>query len=175
MSSLLIIYSTTDGHAKRIACFLRDRLNKNNNKIELHNVVDLKDIKLDIFDKVVVVASIRYGKFNKSLRQFVARYETYLNKTKTAFISINLIARKPEKNTPETNIYTKKYLKKTGWKPGLVCVIAGVLDYQKYGLFDRHIIRLIMKITGGPTDLASKTEYTDWEKLENFANEIDLF
>ncbi len=172
MPSLLIIYSTTDGHTKKIAEFIRDRLTDKNYQVESFNVLDSIDVHIEKYEKVIVAASIRYGKFRRPLRQFISRNESKLNKVKTGFVSVNLIARKPEKNTPETNVYTRKYLKKISWKPDLVCVVGGMLNYPIYNFFDRQIIRLIMKITGGPTDPSSKLEFTDWNKLGEFADNM---
>ena len=36
-----------------------------------------------------------------------------------------MVARKPEKNTPETNPYMKKFLKISNWKPNKLGVFAG--------------------------------------------------
>ena len=172
MPPFLIIYSTTDGHTKKIAEFLRDCLINKNYQVEFYNVLDSNNVLIEKYEKVIIAASIRYGKFRKPLRKFVSRNESKLNKVKTGFVSVNLIARKPEKNSPDTNVYTRKYLKKVSWKPNLVCVVGGMLNYPIYNFFDRNIIRLIMKITGGPTDLLSKTEFTDWNKLDEFADNI---
>ena len=51
-------------------------------------------------------------------------------------------------------------------------MFGGVLDYQRYGLFDRYVIRLIMTINKGPTDLHTAHEFTDWEKVDEFAGRI---
>jgi len=34
------------------------------------------------------------------------------------------------------------------------------------------MIRLIMWITKGPTDISKTFEFTDWDKVEEFAHEI---
>lgn len=173
MSGLLILYSTTDGHTKRIAQFLYDLLAEKNQPIKLLNIECSESVEFESFDKVVIAASIRYGKFNRQLRRFVACHTESLNSRKTAFISVSLVARKPEKNTPETNVYTRKFLHHIRWKPDLVYVAAGMLDYSKYNFFDRNIIRFIMKITGGPTDLSSTTEFTDWEMIKEIGNKMN--
>ena len=172
MKDLLIVYSTTDGHAKKIAEFLSNQLNTGDFNISIVNVEQIKEIKIKSFQKLLVVASIRYGKFNKSLRKFISENGYDLNEIKTAFVSINLIARKPEKSSPDTNVYTRRFLNKSIWKPDLICVVAGMLDYPRYGFWDRQMIRLIMKITGGPTDPDLITEFTDWDKLKKFADMI---
>ena len=63
----------------------------------------------------------------------------------------------------------KAFVARSPWKPRLVGVFGGELDYQRYGLFNRYVIRLIMTINGGPTDLKTKVEFTDWEEVGRFA------
>ena len=89
-----------------------------------------------------------------------------------AFFSVNIVARKPEKNRAETNPYVRKFLKKTPWKPDLVDVFAGKLDYPRYGFLDRLMIRFIMFITQGPTDPTAVVEFTDWQRVEDFSRKV---
>jgi menaquinone-dependent protoporphyrinogen oxidase len=172
MKTLLILYSTTDGHTRKIGRFLQNRL-FGHYRISLIDIEDSADITPDSFDKILVAASIRYGKFSLALRRFADSHADVLNRKNTAFLSVNLVARKAEKSSPETNSYTRKFLRRSKWKPGLVCVVAGMLDYPRYGFWDRNIIRFIMKITGGPTDPKSTTEFTDWDKIRLFGEEFD--
>ena len=46
-----------------------------------------------------------------------------------------------------------KFLKSITWKPDIVDVFAGRLDYPSLNFWDKQIIRLIMYITKGPIDL----------------------
>ncbi len=39
--------------------------------------------------------------------------------------SVNLVARKPEKRTPQTNSYARKFLMNSQWRPDRCAVIAG--------------------------------------------------
>ncbi|HEY5896659.1 MAG TPA: flavodoxin domain-containing protein, partial [Burkholderiales bacterium] len=83
-----------------------------------------------------------------------------------------IVARKPNKNTPETNPYLRKFLRQISWRPRQLAVFAGKLDYPKYGFWDRHIIRFIMLLTSGPTDPSTVVEFTDWKQVERFAHVI---
>jgi menaquinone-dependent protoporphyrinogen oxidase len=85
---------------------------------------------------------------------------------------VNVVARKPEKNTPETNPYLKKFLKQIAWKPKTLAVFAGKIDYQKYKFRDRFMIRLIMWMTKGPTDPETNIEFTNWNQVEEFGRVI---
>jgi menaquinone-dependent protoporphyrinogen oxidase len=88
------------------------------------------------------------------------------------FFSVNLVARKPAKNKPETNPYVQAFLSKSPWQPHLVGVFAGDLNYPRYGAVDRNIIRFIMWLTKGPTDPKTSIEYTDWDEVRRFAEKI---
>jgi menaquinone-dependent protoporphyrinogen oxidase len=90
----------------------------------------------------------------------------------SAFFSVSLIARKPTRSTAESNPYVRTFLERSPWKPALVGVFAGELDYQRYGPFDRYAIRFIMTLTKGPTDLRTKVEFTDWDAVDRFAGRV---
>ena len=95
-----------------------------------------------------------------------------LERKACAFFSVNIVARKPNKNTPETNPYVAKFLRQIAWRPRQVAVFAGMLDYPRYGFWDRQIIRFIMLLTSGPTDPNSVVEFTDWQQVEAFGRQI---
>ena len=172
MVKILIIYSTTDGHTRKICLRLKEIVEERNNQVELVSITDVGAIDLSAFDKIIIGASIRYGKHNKQVYDFVKRNQKLLDKRSNAFFSVNVVARKPQKNTPETNPYLKIFLKQITWKPKNLAVFAGKIDYQRYSFFDRSIIRLIMWITKGPTDPQTNIEFTDWSKVEQFAQTI---
>ena len=171
MSNFLIIYSTTDGHTKiiceRIKNFLID-----GNFVEVLSLEDAKKVDLYAFEKIIIGASIRYGKHSKELYKFINLNKNILDKKKNAFFSVNVVARKPEKNTAKTNPYINKFLKISKWKPKIICVFAGKVDYPSYNFFDKYIIKFIMFITKGPTDTSQSYEFTDWSKVDDFSKEL---
>ena len=95
-----------------------------------------------------------------------------ISSKENAFFSVNVVARKPEKNTPETNPYVKKFLLKTSWKPRSLEVFAGKIDYPKYNFVDKHMIRFIMWMTKGPTNTNNTYEFTDWDMIDSFAKKV---
>ena len=171
MKKAVIIYSTTDGQTKNICTKLREYSEKKNS-IDLFSINETEKIDLLSYEKIVLGASIRYGKHNQKVFEFVKNYKDILDKKETAFFSVNVVARKKEKNTPETNPYMKKFLELSGWKPDKLGVFAGKIDYPTYGFFDKQIIRLIMFITKGPTDTSQTYEFTDWDKVEQFSRKV---
>jgi len=171
MHSTLIIYSSTDGHTENIC---KRILNSFDNKSET-KIMSLDDaIKLDLstYNKIIIGASIRYGKHSKKLYKFITLNKNVLDQKQSIFFSVNVVARKLEKNTPETNPYIKKFLKISNWRPKKIGVFAGRVDYPNYGFFDKYVIKLIMFLTNGPTDTSQSYEFTDWSKVDKFAKEL---
>ena len=128
---------------------------------------------LSKFNRIIIGASIRYGKHSKELYKFIELNKNILDEKENVFFSVNVVARKPEKNTPYNNPYIKKFLKISKWKPKKIGVFAGKVDYPNYNFFDKYIIKLIMFITSGPTDTSQSYEFTDWSKVEDFAKELN--
>ena len=171
MNKTLIIYSTTDGQTKRI-CDRIVECSEIKSEITLCEIEDVAEIDLAQYTKIVIGASIRYGKHNPLVYEFVRVNREELEKKSTAFFTVNVVARKKEKNQPDTNPYMKKFLELSGWQPDKLAVFAGRIDYPSYRFFDRLIIRFIMLITKGPTDTSQTYEFTDWVKVEEFAKEV---
>ena len=171
MPGSLIIYSSTDGHTKTICERISNFLD-NNDEIKLTSLDEVEKFDLSEFSRIIIGASIRYGKHSDKLYKFIKINKEVLDKKQGIFFSVNVVARKPEKDAPNTNPYIKKFLKISSWRPKKLAVFAGRVDYPNYNFFDKYIIKFIMFITKGPTDTSQSYEFTDWSKVDNFAKEI---
>ena len=167
MQKSIIIYSSVDGHTKEIC-----------EKIAGHMIGDSDIFSVDDnpeiqnYEKIIIGASIRYGKYRTKLFDFIESNIEVISEKENAFFSVNVVARKAEKNTPNTNPYVQKFLNSTTWIPNKVEVFAGKIDYPKYNFLDKYAIKFIMWITKGPTDTSKRYEFTDWDKVKNFAKNI---
>jgi menaquinone-dependent protoporphyrinogen oxidase len=170
---ILLIYSTTDGHTLRICQCLQASLESQSHCVTRVALADSTGLDLPSFDKIVVGASIRYGKHRPELVAFLQRNGRSLSARPNAFFTVNLVARKPEKNQPGTNPYMVKLMKRLSWRPTQLAVFAGKIDYPRYGFFDRQIIRFIMWLTDGPTGRDDVIDFTDWTQVDAFAQVID--
>ena len=168
----LILFSTRDGQTREIASFLASELKELGVEADTVNLHRVDDIPWEHYDRVVIGASIRYGHFHSAVERFVKKNLRHLQAVPSAFYSVNLVARKPEKRSPQTNNYTRKFLLRSPWQPTQCEVFAGALRYPRYRWFDRMMIRLIMKMTGGETDVHKEVVYTDWDQVSQFAREI---
>jgi menaquinone-dependent protoporphyrinogen oxidase len=172
VARILLLYNGVYGQALKISEFVKAELEARGHSALVRPLTDGAP-DASAYDALVIGASIRHGKHNPKVAEFIHAERTLLETKPSAFFSVSLVARKPHKNTPETNPYVRAFLAKSPWKPRLVGVFGGVLDYQRYGLFDRYVIRLIMKINGGPTDLNKAVEFTDWNKVKDFAARLE--
>ncbi len=171
IAKIILVYSTTDNHTVKICTKIKNILNSYDHHVTLVSID--KAVNLEDYDKIVIGASIRYGKHNQEVYKFIEKNREILDTRANAFFSVNVVARKPEKNRPDTNPYLIKFLKQIAWRPKNLAVFAGMLDYQKYGIFDRQMIRFIMWLTKGPTDTKSAIEFTNWKDVEKFAHLVN--
>jgi menaquinone-dependent protoporphyrinogen oxidase len=172
MSTTLIIYSTTDGHTRKICERLKLLLEQSSETVTLVPVEEAVRVDPKNFERIVIGASIRYGRHSPKVVDFIKRNVLTLENRPSALFSVNLVARKPQKSAPDTNPYMRRFLKTIPWKPQTAAVFAGKLDYPRYGAFDRLLIRMIMWVTGGPTDANAVVEFTDWSKVDAFGRAL---
>lgn len=167
-----MLYSTTDGHTIEICRRLASVISAAGDSTELVDLVDGPSLDHFEFDKIVIGASIRYGRHQKTVYEFIRTNRETLERYPNALFSVNVVARKPGKDTPGTNPYLRKFLARIEWVPQNLGVFAGKIDYPSLGPFDRTMIRFILWIGKGPTDTTGTYEFTDWDRVEEFGRLI---
>ncbi len=172
MKRAAIVYASYDGHTKRISEKIQGLLAEKGQNVALIHIDDFSVGQLADYEFVAFGSPIRYGKHLPAMVDFLTRHQTILAQKGTAFFSVNLTARKDNRNTPETSVYVRKFLAKLSWQPDMVEVFAGQLNYSIYRFHDRQIIRFIMWLTKGPTSLKTVADFTDWQQVCRFADDI---
>jgi menaquinone-dependent protoporphyrinogen oxidase len=172
MRRVLIVFSTVDGHTQHIAERLRALIQARGLEVAVMPLAECSADDLARCDGVVIGASIRYGHHRPDVAAFIARHRAALEARPNALFSVNVVARKPGKDRPETNPYLRKFLATIEWRPQRLEVFAGKIDYPRYRFFDRQMIRFIMWLTQGPTDLDTVVEFTDWSRVEAFGADM---
>jgi menaquinone-dependent protoporphyrinogen oxidase len=167
----VILFSSVDGQTLKICNKLREVFLQNNEIVEQYSIDDFNE-DINNYNRIIIGSSIRYGVHNKKIIDFINTHKNYLESVRTAFFSVNLVARKPEKRTPDTNTYVIKFFKSIDWTPTMIEVFAGKLDYKKYSFFDRKMIQFIMWMTKGPTNKDTEIEYTDWDRVKEFGKRL---
>lgn len=170
--SILIGYSSCEGQSHKIAQYIAERLH--DQEITWFNL-DKPSLWPDPaeFDNVLLAASIRYGFFRKHLDRYVERYTDVLQSRPSAFMGVCLTARKPGKDDPNRSVYMVKFAKKHQWRPDRRAMFAGALCYSRYTWWQTLLIQMIMKMTGGSTDKSADIEFTDWQKVKHFSDELN--
>ena len=167
---VLVIHSSRFGQSTKIAQAVCDELNAQGVSTDLVALDASTAPDAARHDALVLVMSVRYGHFDKHALQLVDKYRDWLDGHPTMLMTVSLTARNPEKRDPAVHSYTRKFLEKSAWAPTYVEVVAGMLDYPTYKIWDRVAIQLIMRMTKGPTDPKTVIEYTNWDDVRKAAN-----
>lgn len=174
---VLLVYASHFGQAKQITLAIAEQLRLHGvatHCTALPNGQAVQPIAGD-WRAVLWVGSVRYGHFAQSLAPFIQAQQAAAPQTPWGFASVSLTARKPEKRSPETHRNTQQFLaalQQQGLAPHWAAVFPGALRYPRYGWLDKQMIRLIMRITGGVTDTSQEVEYTDWDAVRVWADQI---
>ncbi len=169
-----LFYATRDGQSRRIAERIAARLAESGIAAPPHDLTASLPTAQSLAETrlVVVVAAVRYGRPLPEAEQFLARFRALRVPPALVLLSVNLTARKAGKDTVAGNVYLRKSIARHRLAPVFARAIAGRLDYSRYRWLDRQLIRLIMKLTGGPTDPTTCVEYTDWNLVDEVARRI---
>lgn len=169
-----LLYASHDGQTERIAYRMAAEWKFSGVVCEIYNLAkDDPDPFLWPEDSIVVIlAPIRYGFHLPKIDAFIRKNRDFLDPQRLVMVSVNLTARKAGKNAPRTNPYFRKWVRRHGLRPALGAVFGGKLDYPRYPLWEKWAIRLIMLITGGPTDFRAVVDYTAWNQVDALARRI---
>ncbi len=166
-----VLYATRDGHSRSVAARIGERLSADGMPARIGDLAEAIPSPADLAAAplVVLVAAVRYGRHLPEAVRLLAALAKLSSPPPLALASVNLTARKPDKGTAETNPYLRKLIAASPVRPALATVVAGRLDYPSYRWWDRQIIRLIMWLTGGPTDPNTCVVYTSWRAVDEIA------
>lgn len=175
MSRILIVYGSTYGQTGRIVERLSSDLT-----VAGHRVTAWKGDQLPArpvlsgYDGYVIAGSVLYGKYQPYLVEFARSNAERLASMPGVFVSVcgALIGDWAE-GPKEARKYEASFQQLTGWTPSLVRSLPGALNYTRYGLLTRFIMKMISRRTGRPTDTSRDWDGTDWAAVDRLAVEID--
>jgi len=173
MKPILVLYGTTEGHTRKIAEFIAERLRKTGKTVHLvDSATPAAAQVLPIYAGALIGGSLHQHKHQSALAHFVKANVAWLNTIPTAFFSVSLsMAGQDIEARAEAKKLADEFLADTGLKPGMVRLIAGALMYTQYDFFKRYMMRMIAKQAGGSTDTSRDTEYTDWDDIGRLVDE----
>ena len=173
MFKLLLAYTSCDGHtakiAERIAMVLRD----NDCAVEMCDLARSRPNRsANDYDGVIAGGPLHGGKHHPQLVRFASQYHNTLNEQPSGFFSVSLSAAGNEEQQRDATRCLNEFLDDTGWHPKLKSIVPGALLYRNYGFFKRWMMKMIVKRAGGDTDTSRNYVYTDWDSVDNFANQF---
>ena len=174
MARVLIVYSTSEGQTAKISHEMSGWLAAKGHEVEAHRVQDLPNpTNVGGFDAVIAGSSVHQGELDGALAHWASTNLRALGAAHSAFFSVSLSAAGGKKEDhAELRRITDSYLAAIGWKPEQVAFFAGALAYSQYGLVKRFIMQNIARKEGGGTDPSRDYEYTNWESVRHFAEDV---
>jgi len=172
MAKIGFIISTVDGHTVEICKRLVQVVEEAGFETSIVMLTADTDTDLNAFDRIVIGASVRYGKHRPEVARLINDNLDILRAKQAAFFSVNAVARKADKKEAHTNPYVRKFFQSVSWEPTLIGIFGGKIDYSLYRFWDRSMIRFIMWVTKGPTALDSKVDFTDWSEVDAFGQAL---
>ena len=173
MPKLLVAYTTYDGHPAEIAERIASALRQSNCAVELCDLARSRPERpIQEYDGVVAGGPLHGGQHPAQLARFVLDNRQALNEQAFAFFSVSLSAAGNEKQQGDATRCLNEFLEKVGWEPTSTSIVAGALLYRKYGFIKRWMMKLIVKRGGGDTDTSRNHVYTDWDAVDQFADEF---
>jgi menaquinone-dependent protoporphyrinogen oxidase len=172
MPNILIVYSSTHGHTRKIAERIAATVREEGAEAELVQAANPADVEPADYDAVIVGASIHASHHQREAVDWAKHHAGTLNEMPSAFFSVCLAAaEEDEESRAHATKYVEDFVDETGWSPRAKASFAGALQYLEYNFPTRLLIRLMMKRAGHPTDTSRDYDYTDWDAVERFAHE----
>ena len=174
MKSVLVLYMSRGGHTARIARRICEGAVEAGGRAEMMDLNEAvhEGVEWGRYDVVALGAPVLYGTYDKTVFEFIGRHRAELESKPNSFFNVSVVARTPEKATVEGNRYMQKFLQLSPWRPRHLKVIAGKVDYPSWPWHERVMIQMIMKYTHGPTDPRTVIDYTDWNDVRAYAEEL---
>lgn len=132
------------------------------------------DVHVDDYDAVLVGASIHVGKHQPAVVEFVRDNREALAAVPTAFFQVSLSSA-TEEGREQAAGYVESFVEETGWHPDRIGQFGGALRFSQYGFPKRLLLKQIAKTEFPDVEVSDDVEFTDWEEVEAFANDVAAF
>ena len=174
MSSFLVLYASSEGQTAKVTDRIVEVLDARGHEAAAVNATETADLDLDDYGAVLVGASIHVGKHQPAVIEFAESNRDELAKKPTAFFQISLSSA-TEEGRAQAAGYVEEFVESTGWTPDRIGLFGGALRYAEYGFLKRLMMKQIAKRKLPDEDVSKDIEFTDWEEVEAFANDVAAF
>jgi menaquinone-dependent protoporphyrinogen oxidase len=174
MQPILVAYATTEGHTRKVAEFIAQRLRIRGHRVDLVDVATASALDVSAaYQAAFVGGSVHQHKHQSALLHFAKNNRDWLAAMPVALFSVSLAAATDDMDGRlEARRMADEFVDESGLKPLVTRCIAGALKYTQYDYFKRLLMRMISKQQGRSTDTSKDTEYTNWDDAEAFVDEF---
>jgi menaquinone-dependent protoporphyrinogen oxidase len=170
--AVLIPFATTEGQthkiAERIALHVRERGHEAN----VYDTASLiSDPGIDLFDAVIVAASVHEEHHQESAIDFATAHRDQLARRSSAFVSVSLSAA-TACGRVEAQQYVDRFIAATGWAPTKTLLLGGALRWSECDYFQRQVLKHVLLKGAITPDENVNYEFTDWTALESFIDDF---
>ena len=163
---ILVSYATSEGHTRKVARWIADRVNDQGHSVELLPLADAKGVDLGRFDGVVMAGSVHVGHYQPDVAEFASEHATQLGQMPTLFLSVSLAAAGHDADDWRgLERILNDFTEATSWTPDRVVQVAGAYMPSEYGVLSRFVMRRIIAEKDPEAYLDTDHDYTDWEAL----------
>lgn len=167
---VLVCYGSRYGATAEIAERITQTLQEREAIVDLVNLRRETPIEIEQYELIIIGSGIAAGKWTKEPIKWMKKYQDELSKKKIALFVSSAYAAVPEKKEEARIKYlekiAEKYLKNPPESLGL---FGGVIDFSKYNIIIRGIMKGIAKANRSDDEPLTYLDFRNWKKIEEWA------
>lgn len=169
MIPVLIAYSTTEGHTRKVAEFIAEALSQEGYRADVVDVGSERAALVQpVYAAAIVGGSVHMGRHAADLSRFLKANAAWLATVPLAIFSVSLTAAREDAGSRAAAAQMiDEVLAGTGLAPVQSCRVGGALRFEEYGPVKRVLVRGAARAMGAARD--ADVEFTDWEEVRRFA------
>jgi menaquinone-dependent protoporphyrinogen oxidase len=175
MCEVPVFYATTEGQTRRIAERLADQIHRHGLDSRAVAIASEEAAQIDWsrVRGVAIGASLHLQRHQREAVRFARAHHEALSAIPALFVSVSLAAASTRAGeVAAARRLAEQFAADTGWTPARIATVAGRLAYTRYNWLVRFFMRRIAVKEGGSADTSRDHEYTDWEQVEQLADEL---
>jgi menaquinone-dependent protoporphyrinogen oxidase len=170
---VFILFSTTEGHARKLAQLAAARLTKLGHEVCVCDAAKFDQPDLAGFDAALLIASVHVAHYRRSFVAFARQHHDALNAIPTAFVSVSFSAAGDNpSDLAGLRACVERLKRDTAWHPGAIHHAAGAMLFSAYGFFTKLAIKSIARKRGKVVNTSEDYDLTNYAALGTF---IDAF
>jgi menaquinone-dependent protoporphyrinogen oxidase len=167
----LVVFHTVEGQSARVATAIATELWSRGIDADVWDTAAAP--APDAYDGVVVGDAIRMEHHSRALRRYLREHHDALAIRPLGLFQVSMTSANDDAEHTETAArLADELIAEVDLHPDVVGLLAGRLAYSQYGWLTRRIMRRISRREGRDTDTSHDHEYTNWEAVEQFADEF---